>query len=129
MAIDLRLIASAGIAPLLITAVVGAETTTVPGKGGQTIQDAIDDASDGDVIVVGPGTYPERIDFGQKCVELRALAGADQTTISGASALTSVARRVDLRTTSAPRPFDGSEASQVTRETRARPPSTPLQMA
>ena len=48
-----------------------------------TIQGAIDGASDGDLIVVAPGTYVERINFHGKAVTLLSERGADVTTIYG----------------------------------------------
>ena len=44
-----------------------------------SIQNAIDSASDGDLIMVGPGTYPESIDFLGKAVRVESLAGAAET--------------------------------------------------
>ncbi len=47
------------------------------------IQKAIDDANDGDEIVVGPGTYYEAIDFKGKAVRLYSIAGPNDTSIDG----------------------------------------------
>lgn len=47
------------------------------------IQDAIDAANDGDVIVVKPGTYVENIDFTGKAIVLRSSGGAEATVIDG----------------------------------------------
>src|SRR5262245_47267980 len=48
-----------------------------------TIQAAIDAAFDGDIVLVAPGTYPERIDFKGKAIRVTSSAGAAQTTIDG----------------------------------------------
>jgi hypothetical protein len=48
-----------------------------------TIQGAIDAASDGDLILVGPGTYEERIDYLGKWLVIRSTDGPDVTTIDG----------------------------------------------
>ncbi len=51
-----------------------------------TVQAAIDAAMPGDLILVGPGLYEERIDLGGKAIELRAEDGPEVTTLSGTSA-------------------------------------------
>jgi predicted outer membrane repeat protein len=51
---------------------------------GQSIQAAIDAASNGDEIEVAPGTYNEAIDFKGKAVRLYSSSGAEVTTIDGA---------------------------------------------
>ena len=51
-----------------------------------TIQQAIDSATSGDVILVSPGTYFENIDFRGKAVAVRSIAGAAQTIIDGGNA-------------------------------------------
>lgn len=48
-----------------------------------TIQAAIGDALDGDVIVVAPGVYVENIDFLGKAITVRSSDGAAVTTIDG----------------------------------------------
>lgn len=53
----------------------------VPGEQ-PTIQDGINAASDGDIVLVAPGTYPE-IDFLGKAITVRSEAGADETAIWG----------------------------------------------
>jgi len=58
------------------------ETFTVPGDFG-TIQAAINAALTGDVINVGPGTYPENISFLGKNVVVQSTAGPDVTIIDG----------------------------------------------
>jgi len=47
------------------------------------IQDAIDAATDGDVIVVKPGNYAENIDFAGKAITLRSSNGPEATIIDG----------------------------------------------
>ena len=47
-----------------------------------TIQDGIDAAVDGDLVLVSPGTYVENIDFLGKAITVRSEAGADVTRIS-----------------------------------------------
>jgi hypothetical protein len=48
-----------------------------------TIQSAIDQSSDGDTVLVLPGTYVEAIDFKGKAITVRGRDGAEQTIISG----------------------------------------------
>ena len=57
-----------------------AATLAVPGSF-PTIQAALDAATDGDEILVAPGTYAEAIDFLGKRVALRAVADAPTTVI------------------------------------------------
>jgi serine protease len=51
-----------------------------------TIQQAIDTAVAGDVILVSPGTYFENIDYHGKAITLRSVAGPGQTIIDGSDA-------------------------------------------
>ncbi|MFN2542871.1 MAG: right-handed parallel beta-helix repeat-containing protein [Chthoniobacterales bacterium] len=51
-----------------------------------TIQQAIDAANSGDVILVSPGTYYGNIDYHGKTVALRSVAGAVQTVLDGGNA-------------------------------------------
>jgi len=48
-----------------------------------TIQEAIDSVPAGDLILVGPGTYEECIEFGNKDVALRSEKGPDETFVVG----------------------------------------------
>ena len=48
-----------------------------------TIQAGIDAAVDGDLVLVGPGTYGEHIDFKGKSITVQSEAGADVTIIDG----------------------------------------------
>ena len=57
-------------------------TIYVP-SGQPTIQDAINAATEGDIIVVAPGTYLETIDFLGKGITLRSSDGPSGTTIDG----------------------------------------------
>jgi len=58
-----------------------ADTILVP-EDYSTIQEAIDAASDGDEIVVGPGSYAGSINTLGKAIQLRSTGGADVTAIS-----------------------------------------------
>src|ERR1043166_7764084 len=51
-----------------------------------TIQQAIDVANNGDLILVSPGTYFENIDFRGNTITLRSIAGPDQTILDGHNA-------------------------------------------
>ena len=50
-----------------------------------TIQAGIDAASNGDTVVVAPGTYHEHIDFTGKAIEVKSSGGAASTIIDGDS--------------------------------------------
>ena len=54
----------------------------VPGDQ-PTIQNGIETASEGDLVLVGPGTYMENIDFLGKSITVRSEAGAEATIIDG----------------------------------------------
>lgn len=70
--------------PLLVLVILGvpvqADVIHVPADY-PNIQDAIEAASDGDEIIVAPGTYREVIDLLGKAIYLRSSAGADRTRI------------------------------------------------
>lgn len=54
----------------------------VPGHA-STIQGAIDIAEDGDLLLIGPGQYPENVDFGGKAIRVMSTQGPLQTEIIG----------------------------------------------
>jgi len=58
------------------------KTITVPGDY-QKIQDAIDNAMAGDLILVDPGTYIENIDYKAKAITIRSVQGPKTTIIDG----------------------------------------------
>lgn len=60
-----------------------------------SIQTAIDQAADGDEIVVHPGTYPGLIDLRGKALTLRSSDGPELTTLDGLQAGTVVTCRTD----------------------------------
>ncbi|MEQ8762618.1 MAG: hypothetical protein RL885_01740 [Planctomycetota bacterium] len=61
----------------------GCPGTGVPGDSFCLIQDAINVASNGDVILVRPGTYFESSDYLGKTIEVRSTLGATMTRIQG----------------------------------------------
>ncbi len=65
---------------LLLTTTVAADTLRVPEDFG-TVQSAIDAASSGDFVSVGPGTYNELLDMQGKAIRLFGRDGAAATTI------------------------------------------------
>jgi parallel beta-helix repeat protein len=69
---------------LVLAGPVGAVTYYV--NPGDSIQSAINAASNGDEIEVAPGTYNEAINFLGKAVRLYSSGGPDVTTIDGSSA-------------------------------------------
>lgn len=76
-----RLLAMAGV--LALSMRLGAQGATLHVYAGGSIQAAIDSAVAKDVILVHPGTYPERIDFHGTLVLLRSTDGPAATTLDG----------------------------------------------
>jgi hypothetical protein len=71
---------------LALTATAAADTLEVPGQF-STIQAALTAASDGDTVLVAPGTYLENdLTFDGKEIYLTSSDGADQTVIDGGGA-------------------------------------------
>lgn len=52
----------------------------------ETIQAAIDAATDGDVVLVAAGAYEEAIDFGGRAIEVSSESGSSATTIDALGA-------------------------------------------
>jgi len=73
-----------GSAPL-----AGAATLHVP-QTYSTIQSAIDAASNGDIVLVAPGTYVENLDFLGKAIHVKSTKGPDVTIIDGSGGGASV---------------------------------------
>ena len=70
------------IAVAAIAACSAQSTIRVPADK-PTIQAAILSASNGDTVLVSPGTYREHIDFSKKAVTIKSLSGPDVTIIDG----------------------------------------------
>ena len=66
----------------LISSIGFSKTIHVPGDYTK-IQEAIDAATDGDTVLVKPGTYVENIDFNGKAITVISDQGADVTVIDG----------------------------------------------
>ena len=66
----------------LLTVTAPAATVRVPADQ-LTIQQAIDAAINGDVVLVSPGTYFERIDYRGKAITIQSTDGPAQTIIDG----------------------------------------------
>ncbi len=80
-----RTLSAVGFAGLMLLAkIASADIINVPDDV-PTIQLAIDLASDGDEVVVAPGTYNEVITFNGKAIELHSSDGANVTIIDGIS--------------------------------------------
>lgn len=72
----------AAIAALSFCLHAAAATLNVPSTQYPTIQSAINASANGDVVLVGPGPYNERIDLKGKAIHLKATAGRANTFIS-----------------------------------------------
>lgn len=68
---------------LLLSQVTAAQTTINVPANQPTIQAAINAASNGDTVLVAPGTYNENINFNGKAITVTSSAGAAQTIIDG----------------------------------------------
>jgi parallel beta-helix repeat protein len=71
-----------------------AATLNVPSPTYPTIQDAINAATDGDEVVVAPGTYNEKINLLGKAIRVRSSDGPDVTIIDGTGLNDSVVKCV-----------------------------------
>ncbi len=71
-----------------------ADTLNVSSRKHASIQDAIDAASNGDEIVVAPGTYNEKINFNGKAITVRSSDGPGVTIIDGTGLNDSVVKCV-----------------------------------
>ena len=76
------LLAAGAVLATAPASVLAATTLNVPADF-PTIQSAIAAAADGDTVLVGPGTYNERIDFLRKNITVRSSAGRATTIIDG----------------------------------------------
>jgi parallel beta-helix repeat protein len=78
-----------------------------PTGGSDAIQEAIDEASDGDTIVAHPGTYYENQIIIYKSLTVISNSGASTTTIDGGSATLSVGGLVRINATTGDVTFSG----------------------
>lgn len=72
-----------GIHSAVMTDIATEKTTYFVPDDHATIQNAIDAADNGDVVVVRPGTYVENIDFKGKAIAVRSQHGPEVTIIDG----------------------------------------------
>lgn len=63
-------VSSLSVVAVLLISSMRVQAATISVDAGQSIQLAIDAASDGDIIAVAPGTYDEDINFGGKAITL-----------------------------------------------------------
>ena len=70
-------------AAFLLFPVLGLTATIYVPDNYTTIQGAIDASSNGDTVIVRPGTYVENIDFVGKATTVKSELGAAVTTIDG----------------------------------------------
>jgi hypothetical protein len=68
----------------LMAGTVAAATIHVPADQ-PTIQQAIDAANSGDIVLMSPGTYVERIDYHGKAISIQSTDGPAQTIIDGSN--------------------------------------------
>ena len=68
---------------LLSTSITKAQQTIAVPTSQPTIQAAINAASNGDTVMVAPGTYVENINFGGKAITVTSSGGPSVTTIDG----------------------------------------------
>jgi hypothetical protein len=67
---------------MIAASTVAAKTIKVPADR-PTIQDAINSAGNGDIVLVSPGTYTENINFSGKAITVTSSDGPDSTIIDG----------------------------------------------
>lgn len=67
---------------LVFSAICFSDTIHVPADQ-PTIQEGVDAAGNGDVVIVAPGTYFERIEISDKAITLKSETCADETVIDG----------------------------------------------
>ena len=79
-----RVLAACAIAWVGLSAAAHAETRLVQQEY-STIQSAIDASFDGDLVLVGPGTYAEGLNFGGREIEVRSTDGASSTIVNPVS--------------------------------------------
>jgi len=88
---NIRSVLAAAVAcSTIITMTAGAAELSVPSSQYPKIQDAIDDAVSGDVILVNSGVYNEQISFNGLAIEVRSVNGPASTVIDGSGATGSV---------------------------------------
>lgn len=81
--IRFQLLSIVAVGALVFAPRVNGQTTIHVPSDQPTIQAAISAASDGDTVLVAPGTYVENIDFMGKAITVTSSGGASVTTIDG----------------------------------------------